>query len=179
MKLIVLDRDGVINRDSADYVKSADEFIPIDGSVEAIAALSRHGWKVAIATNQSGIGRGYFGMDELLQMQQKLNRLLEPLGGRIDAFAFCPHVPDDQCQCRKPLPGMLLELIERFDVIPETVPLVGDSLRDLQAAVAVGFKPYLVKTGNGLKTLMHPDLPSHTRVFDDLASIAQELLKHE
>ncbi|AIL33002.1 D-glycero-beta-D-manno-heptose 1,7-bisphosphate 7-phosphatase [Basilea psittacipulmonis] len=179
MKLIVLDRDGVINVDRLDYVKTVDEWEPLLGSLEAIAALSRHDWKISIATNQSGIGRGYYGLEDFLAMNEKMNQLLTPLGGKVDSIFFCPHVPEDHCACRKPLPGMLLDIIKRYEIDPSNVPMVGDSLRDLQAAVAGGFVPYLVKTGNGLKTMNDPDLPKETKVFDDLASIAKTLLANE
>ncbi len=152
MKLIILDRDGVINFDSPDFIKSPDEFIPLPGSLEAIARLNQAGYTVAVATNQSGIGRGLFDLSVLAAIHQKLQNHLALLGGKIDFFAVCPHSPDENCLCRKPLPGLLLQISEHYGCSLENVPVIGDSYRDLAAALAVNAKPILVLTGNGLKT---------------------------
>jgi D-glycero-D-manno-heptose 1,7-bisphosphate phosphatase len=176
MKLIILDRDGVINVDSDEYVKHPDEWHPLPGSLEAIARLHRAGWKVVVASNQSGLARGYFDTAALNAMHQKCRDLLAPLGGTIDAFFVCPHGPDEQCNCRKPLPGMFIEIGRRFDVNLADVPAVGDSLRDLQASAAAGCTPWLVQTGNGLATRRSADLPPNTRFAKDLADVADHLL---
>lgn len=176
MKLVILDRDGVINRDRDDFVKSAAEWVPIPGSLEAIAKLNHAGWRVAIATNQSGIGRGLFGMAELNAMHDKLHRALTQVGGRIDAIFFCPHTAEAKCDCRKPKPGMVREIAQRFDIRLEETPVIGDSLRDLQAAVAAGAQPILVRTGKGEQTLASGEIPGHTMVFADLAEAAEYLV---
>jgi len=171
MSLIILDRDGVINQDSDNYVKSVDEWLPIPGSIEAIARLCSHGYTVAVATNQSGIAREYFTLDDLEAMHEKLVSLVEAAGGTIAGIFYCPHGPDDGCDCRKPKPG-LIEAIEReLSVSAAGCPIVGDSLRDLQAGVAVGCRPMLVKTGNGTATA-EKTLPERTEIFDDLAAVA-------
>ncbi|TDR73578.1 D-glycero-beta-D-manno-heptose 1,7-bisphosphate 7-phosphatase [Paludibacterium purpuratum] len=177
MKLVILDRDGVINEDRDDYVKSPAEWVPIADSLEAIANLTQAGWRVVVATNQSGIGRGLFDMHALNAMHEKMHRLVNQAGGRIDAVVFCPHTRNDQCRCRKPAPGMVLEIAERFHVRPDSLPMVGDSLRDLQAIDAAGGHPILVKTGKGQKTLAGGELPEHTRVFDNLYDAAEFLIQ--
>lgn len=153
MKLIILDRDGVINQDSDNYIKTVEEFIPLPGSLEAIARLSRAGYTVAIATNQSGIARGYYDVATLEAMHAKLRTQLEPLGGKIDMIAYCPHGPDDACDCRKPLPGLYHQIAAHFHTDLTDVPIIGDSLRDLQAAQQVSARPILVRTGKGERTL--------------------------
>ena len=175
MKLIILDRDGVINLDSDQFIKSPDEWKPIPGALEAIARLNQWGWRVVVASNQSGVGRGLFGMDTLIAINEKMVKSLAQVGGRLDAIFFCPHPADSTCDCRKPKPGMLEQIGARFNVELTGVPVVGDSLRDLQAAVAVGAKPYLVLTGKGEKTRENPELPPGTEVFPDLATLAAEL----
>jgi D-glycero-D-manno-heptose 1,7-bisphosphate phosphatase len=179
MKLIILDRDGVINYDSDEYIKSLDEFIPLPGSLEAIARLNQAGYTVVVATNQSGIARGYFTEDTLAQMHAKLEKLLEQIGGKIDAIYYCPHGPDDQCDCRKPKPGLLQQILKEYDVDPDQVLVIGDSLRDLQSALTVGAKPILVKTGKGQRTVEklgeYPEL-KNVRVFADLNEAVARLL---
>lgn len=175
MKLIILDRDGVINRDSDQFIKSPDEWRALPGSLEAIARLNQWGWRVVVATNQSGIGRGLFDMDTLNAIHEKMVKQLAQAGGRIDAIFFCPHSSDATCECRKPKPGMLLQIGERFNVDLAGVPVVGDSLRDLQAGVAVGCVPYLVLTGKGEKTLADPALPAGTKIYADLAAVVADL----
>ncbi len=175
MKLIVLDRDGVINFDSDQFIKSPEEWKPIPGSLEAIARLNESGWRVVVASNQSGVGRGLFDMDTLNAINEKMTKALGQVGGRLDAIFFCPHTADSTCECRKPKPGMFLQIAERFNLDMKGMPVVGDSLRDLQAGVAVGGKPYLVLTGKGGKTQDDPALPEGTEIFPDLAAVAAML----
>lgn len=184
VKLIILDRDGTINEDRDDYVKSADEWVPIPGALEAIARLNHAGWHTVVATNQSGIGRNLFDMITLNEMHLKMNRLLAKHGGRIDAVFFCPHTPDDGCTCRKPLPGLFQQIGERFGVDLADVPVVGDVLRDLQAGAAAGCRPHLVRTGKAAK--MGPEqiseicrLVAGTTVHDDLAAFAEWMIQRE
>lgn len=176
VKLIVLDRDGVINEDSDAFVKSVDEWIPIPGSLEAIGRLCQAGWTVAVATNQSGLARGLFDLSTLDGMHFKMQQLAMEEGGRIDLIVHCPHGPDEGCSCRKPLPGLFQKVVEHFHLKDlEGVPVVGDSLRDLQAGMHLGCEPYLVRTGKGMRTL-EGVIPPGTQVFDDLASLADHLL---
>lgn len=179
MKLIILDRDGVINEDSDNYIKSVDEFIPLPGSIDAMVKLSRAGYQIAIATNQSGIARGMYDVHTLNMMHEKLQRTLAAQGGVVDGIFYCPHGPDDQCECRKPKPGMLRDIQQRFAVDLSDVYVVGDSLRDLQAAQAVGAKPVLVKTGKGERTIAKNEGLAGIPVFDDLAAFVDQLLKEE
>jgi len=178
-KLVVLDRDGVINHDSDAFIKSPDEWIAIPGSLEAIARLNQAGFRVVVATNQSGIDRGLFDIGALNAIHNKMHRALAQVGGRIDAVFFCPHSGDSQCECRKPRAGMLQEIGRRFGVDLTGVPALGDSLRDLQAAASVGAQPMLMLTGKGEKTLRGGDLPAGTQVFPDLAFAAAALLSGE
>lgn len=152
-KIVVLDRDGVINEDSPDYIKSPEEWHAIPGSLEAIAILKDKGYGVYIATNQSGVGRGYYSLDGLNAIHQKMLSQLETVGGNIDGIFFCPHVPEDQCTCRKPEPGLLLEIFEAAGVEPEQCVFVGDSQRDIEAGIKAGCEAVLVQTGNGSSTL--------------------------
>ena len=175
MKLIVLDRDGTINADSDRYIKSPAEWKPIRGSIEGIARLTQADWRIVVATNQSGLARGLFGIATLHAIHDAMHRAVAHAGGRIDAIFFCPHAEVDECGCRKPKPGMLREISERMNVELADVPVVGDSLRDLQAAAAVGAKPILVLTGKGRATHNAGGLPSGTEVFADLAGVAEHL----
>ncbi|MBS0321346.1 MAG: D-glycero-beta-D-manno-heptose 1,7-bisphosphate 7-phosphatase [Proteobacteria bacterium] len=175
-KLIVLDRDGVINRDSDQFIKSPDEWVPIPGSIEAIARLHHAGYRVVVATNQSGLGRGLFDMAMLNAIHEKMHRAVAQAGGRIDAIFYCPHSADSQCDCRKPKPGMLLEIGRRFNVELAGTPSVGDSLRDLDAAATVGAQPMLVLTGKGEKTLREGGFPANTVIFPDLAFAVAALI---
>ena len=175
MKLIILDRDGVINFDSDQYIKSPEEWKPIPGSLTGIARLNQKGYHVVVATNQSGIGRGLFGMDVLNAIHDKMLKSAAQLGARIDAVFFCPHTDADGCECRKPKAGMLREIALRFNVDLAGLPAVGDSLRDLQAAAAVGAQPILVMTGKGVKTAVDPALPPATLTFPDLAAAVAHL----
>ena len=175
MKLLILDRDGVINYDSDAYIKSLEEWIPIAGAIEAIAQLSKAGWTVAVATNQSGIARGYYSLDTLEAMHTRLRALVAEQGGEVGHIVYCPHGPDEGCACRKPKPGMLLAIAEHYQAALGGVWFVGDSQGDLQAALAVGARPVLVKTGKGERTL-EKGVPETTLIFDDLAAIARELI---
>jgi D-glycero-D-manno-heptose 1,7-bisphosphate phosphatase len=174
-RFVILDRDGVINLDSDQFIKTPDEWIPIAGSLEAIAAMNQAGYRVVVASNQSGIGRGLFEMSALNAMHEKMYKALANLGGRVDAVFFCPHTAADACDCRKPKPGMLEQISERFGVELKGVPVVGDSLRDLEAGVAVGCMPHLVRTGKGQKTLDKGGLPPGTRIHDDLRAFSRWL----
>ena len=177
MKLIILDRDGVINYDSPDFIKSPAEWVPIPGSLEAIARLNQAGYRVVVASNQSGIARELFDMNILNTIHQKLHSHAQMAGAQIDAIFFCPHAAIDNCDCRKPKAGMFEEIGKRFKVGLRGVPTVGDSLRDLQAGFKCGCTPYLVLTGKGQKTMETGGLPPGTQVFADLASMVNDLLK--
>ena len=180
-QLVVLDRDGVISRDSDDFIKTPDEWLPLKGSLEAIARLTQAGYEVVVITNQSGIGRGLFTADMLSQIHGRMIEHLRQLGGQIQTILFCPHLPEDECDCRKPLPGMYVQLGSHLGGSFSGVFSVGDSVRDLQAAKAAGATPILVKTGNGKKSLRiindQPDLGLvETPVFDHLAGFVDALL---
>ena len=177
-RLIILDRDGVINRDSRDFVKNADEWVPLPGSIGAIAKLSRAGYTVAVASNQSGLARGLFDRNALRAIHRKLRRLVAAEGGRVDRIVVCPHGPDEHCHCRKPEPGLLQRLARHYETTLEGVPVVGDSLRDLQAATAAGATPVLVRTGNGETTASRlPDNFVSVPIFDDLAAFAANITR--
>jgi len=177
MKLVILDRDGVINHDSDQYIKSPDEWKPIPGSLAAIARLNQSGYRVVVATNQSGIGRGLFETDTLMAIHDKMLKALAQVGGRIDAIFFCPHTNADNCECRKPKAGMYKEIAARMNVDLAGVPAIGDSLRDLHAAATVGAQPMLVLTGKGRKTQDDPSLPPGTPVFPDLAAAVAHIVR--
>ncbi len=174
-RLVILDRDGVINHDSEQFIKSPAEWKPIDGSIEAIASLNQAGYRVVVATNQSGIGRGLFDMSTLSAINDKMVEMVFRQGGRIDAVFFCPHTGEQKCACRKPATGMFEDIAARFKMGLDGVPTVGDSLRDLQAGAKVGCIPYLVLTGKGKKTQADGGLPKGTRVFANLAEVAAAL----
>jgi D-glycero-D-manno-heptose 1,7-bisphosphate phosphatase len=176
MKLVILDRDGVINQDSDQFIKTPDEWKPIPGSLEAIAKLNHTGYRVVVASNQSGIGRGLFDMAALNAINDKMYRALGLFGGRIDALFYCPHAAEADCDCRKPKPGMFLDIAQRFNVSLIGVPSVGDSLRDLQAAAAAGADPILVLTGKGKKTKAGGGLPDGTKVHADLAEAVRRIV---
>ncbi len=177
MKLIILDRDGVINEDSDAFVKTPDEWTALPGSLQAIARLTQADWSVVVATNQSGLARGLFDMATLNDIHAKMRRELKAVGGNIGAIFLCPHGPDENCTCRKPRPGMFTEIGKRYDIPLTGVPAVGDSLRDLQASSAAGCAPVLVLTGNGNKTFAAGGLPEGTRVFDDLSAVVDAMLQ--
>lgn len=175
MKLVILDRDGTINQDSDQYIKSPAEWKPIAGSMEAIARLTQGGWRIVVATNQSGIARGLFDMATLNAIHGEMHRAVGQAGGRIDAIFFCPHAADSNCECRKPKPGLLREIGSRYDIELKGVPMIGDSLRDLEAAAAVGAQPYLVLTGKGRQARDAGGLPKGTEVVANLAAVAARL----
>jgi D-glycero-D-manno-heptose 1,7-bisphosphate phosphatase len=189
MKLIILDRDGTINDDRDDFVKSPQEWVPISGALEAIARLNQAGWHVVVASNQSGVGRGLLDAAALNAIHAKMHKLLAAVGGKVDAVFFCPHRPEDGCACRKPAPGLFAQILQRYglNTLDTAVHAVGDTARDLQAAVATGCQPHLVLTGkakalrgqlkNGSSTTVATaDFPTSMRVHDDLAAFAEYLL---
>jgi len=176
MKLIVLDRDGVINRDSDAFIKSPAEWIPIPGSLEAIARLNQAGYTVVVATNQSGIGRKLFDMATLNAIHQKMHTAAQQVGATIDAVFFCPHTADDNCDCRKPKPGMLHEISRRYGISLKGIHSVGDSLRDLQSGFMMGCVPHLVLTGKGVKTQEKGGLPPGTQIYPNLETMVDHLL---
>jgi D-glycero-D-manno-heptose 1,7-bisphosphate phosphatase len=179
MKLVILDRDGTINADSDEYIKSPDEWQPLPGALEAIARLNHAGWHVAIASNQSGLGRGLFDVAALNAIHTKMHKAVGALGGRIDAVFYCPHSPDEGCQCRKPMPGLFEQIGERFGIDLKNTPVVGDTSRDLIAGVAVGCIPHLVLTGKAESLRGQPlplDYPPNTMVHQDLAAFADWLV---
>lgn len=184
MKVVILDRDGTINVDSDEFIKTPEEWVPMPGALEAIAKMNHAGWHVAVASNQSGLGRGLFDVASLNTIHAKMHKMVGALGGRIDAVFYCPHGPDEGCQCRKPLPGLFEQIGERFGIDLKATPAVGDTARDLQAAVAVGCQPHLVLTGKAeaLRAAIArgealPDTyPPNTMVHQDLAAFADWLL---
>ena len=176
MKLIILDRDGVINYDSAQFIKSPDEWKPLPGSLEAIARLVQADYRVVVATNQSGVGRGLFDMPTLNAIHDKMHKAVAHAGGRIDAVFFCPHAADSNCACRKPKTGMLEEIALRYNVDLHGVPAVGDALRDLESAAQMGAQPMLVLTGKGTKTQTKGGLPPGTLIYPDLATAISNLI---
>ena len=179
MKVIVLDRDGVINHDSDDYIKSAEEWRPLEGSLDAIARLNHSGYTVVVASNQSGLARGHFDIEALSAMHGKMDEMLAEIGARIDAIFYCPHGPDDGCTCRKPKPGMLLEIGQRFNVSLEDVIFIGDSISDIKAAYSAHAKAMLVRTGKGAKAekILQTECKGSVPVFDDLASAVTAILQ--
>ena len=182
MKLVILDRDGTINSDSDDFVKTPEEWLPLPGALEAIARLSHAGWHVVVASNQSGLGRGLFDVGTLNAMHAKMLKMLALQGGRMDAVFYCPHTAEDNCHCRKPRPGLFEQIGLRFGVPLKGVPTVGDSLRDALAGAAAGCEPHLVLTGKSEKYrgLVPPqDLPPGTLVHQDLSAFADFILARE
>ncbi len=171
---VLLDRDGVINQDSDAFIKSPDEWLPIDGSLEAIALLNAHGYQVVVVTNQSGVARGLLDEPMLEKIHAKMQQLVTEKGGQITAIYYCPHGPNSACDCRKPRAGLLKAFAADFDADLKTIAVIGDSLRDLQAANAVGAKPMLVKTGKGQQTLINnPQL--NIPVFETLYDAAKHI----
>ena len=182
MKLVILDRDGTINVQSDDFIKSADEWMPLPGAMEAIAQLNHAGWHVVVVSNQSGLGRGLFDVAALNAMHTKLHKQLAVVGGRIDAIFYCPHSPEEKCNCHKPLPGLFEQIGERYGVDLKQVPTVGDNLRDLQAGVAAGCEPHLVLTGKGAQhrgRALPPEYPAGTWIHEDLAAFVRFILERE
>ncbi len=179
MKLIILDQTGVINQSSDAFIKTPEEWIPIPGSLDAIARLTHSGYRVVIATNQSGIGRGLLDMATYNAINDKMYKAVNQAGGRIDAIFFCPHTNADKCSCRKPATGLLDEIMQRYGINLKNAPAVGDSLKDLQAAAAVGAIPMLVLTGNGQTTRTAKEIPAGTQIFENLAAVADALVGEE
>lgn len=175
-RVIILDRDGVINEDSPEFVKRPEEWFPIPGSLEAITRLNHSGYRVVVATNQSAIGRQLFDIEMLNRIHAVMLARLADIGGNIEAIFFCPHTPRDNCQCRKPEPGLLLAIADRLRVPINQIPVVGDSQRDLDAAGSAGALPHLVRTGNGKATEANGKLPIGTKVHDDLATFVEQFL---
>jgi D-glycero-D-manno-heptose 1,7-bisphosphate phosphatase len=177
IELIILDRDGVINADSSEYIKSPEEWQPIPGSLEAIARLNHAGLKVVVATNQSGISRGYYTLADLEAIHEKMRRELKAVGGELDGIFICPHGPKDNCDCRKPKPGLLWQISRKFNIPPSKILLIGDSSRDIESAKAFGCRFLLVLTGNGEHTLKSdPNLDPQV-IFPDLAKAAYAILR--
>lgn len=179
MKLVILDRDGTINSDSDEFVKSPEEWMPLPGALEAIARLNHAGWHVAIASNQSGLGRGLFDVASLNAMHAKMHKMLAAVGGRIDAVFYCPHSPEESCNCRKPLPGLFEQIGARFGVPLKSVPTAGDSVRDLLAGAAAGCEPHLVLTGKSAQYQgggQPEGLPAGTRLHPDLSAFVEYIL---
>ena len=182
MKLVILDRDGTINEDSLDYIKSAEEWIPLPGALEAIARLNHAGWHVVVATNQSGLGRGLFDVSALNSMHAKMNKMLSAVGGRIDAIFYCPHTPEQACNCRKPAPGLFQQIGQRYGIELQSVPVVGDTSRDLIAGASVGCVPHLVLTGKGAAyrgRRLPETFPVGTRVHLDLSAFAESTIAQQ
>ncbi len=180
MKLCILDRDGTINHDSDDYIKSPQEWEPLPGALEAIAKLNHAGWHVVVVTNQSGLGRGLFDVATLNAMHAKMHTMLAAAGGRVDAVFYCPHVPEDGCHCRKPEPGLFEQIAERYGLDLKDTPAVGDTARDLVAATATGCKPHLVLTGKAAALRGRPlpeGFPPGTVVHQDLSAFADYLVE--
>lgn len=176
-KLIILDRDGVINKDSDLYIKSTHEWLPISGSIEAIAELTKAGYLIGIATNQSGLARGLFSEKALSAIHKKMTRLVENSGGKIDLLKFCPHHPNDNCICRKPKPEMLKIILRELNTLPENSWFIGDTIEDIQAGLAAGCKTALVKTGKGIRTLSKEERAINTTpVFNDLSAFCKHIL---
>ena len=175
-KLIILDRDGVINYDSDNYIKTVDEWMPLPNSIEALSKLTKAGYKIAIATNQSGIARGYFTLETLNDMHRKMNKLATEAGAEINYIAYCPHISEDKCDCRKPLPGLIHQIETALNISAKDCYMVGDSLRDLQAGSAAGLKPILVLTGKGQRTLDKDEGLAGVPVHSNLKAFIKELL---
>lgn len=178
MKLVILDRDGTIGEQPAEYGDSAHSWQPLPGALEAIARLNHDGWHVVVASNQSGLGRGVYEMAAVNSLHTRMHKLLAAVGARVDALFFCPHAPDEACRCRKPEPGLFDQIGERFGIELQGVPAVGDSVDDLIAAAAAGCEPHLVLTGEGMQYRerdLPPAFPRGTRVHEDLAAFAQYL----
>lgn len=175
-RCVILDRDGVLNFDSDQFIKRPEEWRPIPGSLAAVARLNQAGFRVVVASNQSGVGRGLFDMQTLNAIHAKMHKLAALHGGRIDAVFFCPHAADSKCNCRKPKPGLFLEIGSRLHIDLKGVYAVGDALRDIQAAQRVGARAMLVRTGKGRLTLEGGQLPPGVPVFEDLAAAAAAII---
>lgn len=182
MKLVILDRDGTINVDSDEFIKSPEEWVALPGALEAIARLNHAGWHVVVASNQSGLGRGLFDVVSLNAIHSKMHKQLAAVGGRVDAVFYCPHAPDDNCACRKPRAGLFEQIGERYGIELQGVPTVGDSARDAQAGAAAGCEPHLVLTGKGAALRGQPlpeSCPPGTQVHEHLGAFAEFLIARE
>lgn len=176
-RMVILDRDGVINQDADDYIKSADEWIPIPGSLEAISRLKKAGYLVTVASNQSGISRGLFGEDDLQKIHLKMEQQLAMRGAKFDGIFYCPHGPSDNCICRKPKPGLLLQIAKAFDINLSETQFVGDNISDIKAAEMANARSILVRTGKGEYVMEHHPEAINVPVYDDLAHFVRETLK--
>ena len=182
MKLVILDRDGTINADSTEFIKTPEEWMPLPGALEAIARLNHAGWHVVVATNQSGLGRGLFDVASLNAMHAKMHKLLAAVGGRVDAIFYCPHTPDDKCHCRKPESGLFEQIGERYGIDLKGVPVVGDATRDVVAGATAGCDPHLVLTGNGTVYRgreLPATFPAGTHVHEDLSAFTDWLVARD
>ncbi len=176
-RMVILDRDGVINQDSDDYIKSPDEWVPIPGSLEAISRLKKAGYLVTVASNQSGISRGLFSMEDLQEIHRKMEQQLAMRGTSVDGIFYCPHGPSDNCICRKPKPGLLLQIAKAFDIKLSETEFVGDNIGDIKAADMANARPILVRTGKGEHVMQHHPEAIDVPIYDDLAHFVRELLK--
>lgn len=181
-KLVILGRDGVLNEYRSSHVTAPEEWVPVPGALEAVARINHAGWHTVVATNQAGIGRGMIDMAAINLVHARMHQMMMAHGARVDAVFFCPHTPEEACDCRKPQPGLLLDIGHRYNVHLATVPMVGDTLRDLQAAQAAGCEPHLVLTGRaaaldeaGLQAMLQ-QVPA-TRVHASLDAFADFLLQ--
>ena len=177
--MIILDRDGVINQDSDDYIKSVDEWTAIPGSLEAISRLKKAGYLVTVASNQSGVSRGLFSESDLQKIHDKLEKQLASRGTKIDGIFYCPHGPRENCICRKPKPGLFLQIARQFDIKLSETPFVGDNIGDVKAAQMANAKPILVRTGKGEYVMQHYPETVNVPVYDDLAHFVRETLKRQ
>jgi len=184
VKLIILGRDGILNEYRDDHVKAPVEWVPVPGALEAVSRLNHAGWHAVVATNQAGIGRGMIDMASVNLIHAHMNKLMQAQGARLDAVFFCPHTPEEQCECRKPLPGMMVEIGERYGIDLAQVPVAADTLRDLQAAHAAGCEPHLVRTGRAAQLdeaaveQWCRQVPG-VRVHADLAALAEHLIARD
>lgn len=183
VKLIVLDRDGTLSPDPEDFVRAPEDWVPLPGALEAVARLNHGGWRVVLASNQSGLGRGLFDMATLNAVHARMHKLLAAAGGRIEAVFFCPHAPEDECCCRKPAAGLFLDIARRMGVPLDSMVAAGDSVRDVQAAAAAGCEAHLIRTGQSLPVgdgaPLPPDVPAGTRVHADLSAFADFVLARD
>jgi len=182
MKLVILDRDGTINEGRTDFVSSPEEWVPLPGALEAIARLNHAGFHVVVVSNQPGLGRGLFDVSTLNAMHAKMHKALAAVGGRVDVIFYCPHGPEEHCNCRMPAPGLFEQISDRYGMSLAGVPVVGDRLRDLQAGASVGCEPHLVLTGayaTGVADPLPPDFPPGTRVHADLGAFAEFLVERD
>jgi len=177
MRLIVLDRDGTLNENPEDFLRSPEDWTPIPGALEAVARLNQGGWRVVVATNQSGLGRGLFDVATLNAMHARMHKELAAAGARVEAVFFCPHAPEEGCDCRKPAPGLFQQIARRMKVAPSSVVAAGDSVRDAMAASAAGCEAHLIASGPAAE--VGADLPAGTRIHPDLGAFADFILARD